>query len=235
MFRSSWLSLYDEEASAFLSHRTSYSSDEAGDPSSGSLVPPDRRRRSTKREICSFPPCAASISVPSVGVFPASLKGGGTISSCSGLQTNVHTISCGPVGEPVGESEKAQVPQEGGAEQKRMQHDRHLSNGCTAAAAAARVDSHRACATGGLSSCHPISLKWVAVVCSCSLATFLGRPHDGPPNAATQRGARGPPAISSDLTRRRASSLRLVRCAPDNCRRGWLSVCEATLVIGRPG
>lgn len=48
------LLLCDGEASAFLSHRTRYSSDEAGDPTSGFLVPPDRRRRSTKREICSF-------------------------------------------------------------------------------------------------------------------------------------------------------------------------------------
>lgn len=36
-----------------------------------------------------------------------------------------------------------------------MQHDRHLSNGC-----AARVDSHRACATGGLSflSSHQLEM-----------------------------------------------------------------------------
>lgn len=38
-----------------------------------------------------------------------------------------------------------------------MQHDRHLSNGC---AAAARVDSHRACATDGLSflSSHQLEI-----------------------------------------------------------------------------
>lgn len=37
-----------------------------------------------------------------------------------------------------------------------MQHDRHLSNGC----AAARVDSHRACATDGLSilSSHQLEM-----------------------------------------------------------------------------
>lgn len=35
------LLLCDGEASAFLSHRTPYSSDEAGDPTSGFLVPPD--------------------------------------------------------------------------------------------------------------------------------------------------------------------------------------------------
>lgn len=40
--RSSWLFLLcDGEASAFLSHRTRYSSDEAGDPTSGFLVPPE--------------------------------------------------------------------------------------------------------------------------------------------------------------------------------------------------
>lgn len=45
----------------------------------------------------------------------------------------------------------------GGAEPERMQHDRHLSNGC---AAAARVDSHRACATCGLSllSSHQLEM-----------------------------------------------------------------------------
>lgn len=36
------LLLCDGEASAFLSHRTRYSSDEAGDPTSGFLVPPDK-------------------------------------------------------------------------------------------------------------------------------------------------------------------------------------------------
>lgn len=40
-------------------------------------------------------------------------------------------------------------------------------------------------------SCHPISSNWVVMVCSCSLATFLGRPLMGPQNVATQHGARG--------------------------------------------
>lgn len=49
-------------------------------------------RRSTKREICSFP-CAASISLPILYVLPWGRMEGRTIPSCSAVSTNMHTTS----------------------------------------------------------------------------------------------------------------------------------------------
>lgn len=83
-----------------------------------------------------------------------------------------------------------------------------------------------ACATGGLSllSSHQLDKKAQKAGGGVFVltGTFLGRPHGGPPNVATPARRPWPPAISSDLARRPGVFLlRLVRRAPDHCRRGW--------------
>lgn len=137
-----------------------------------------RRRRSTKREICSFslvqhlsrPP---SIDGPLGRVTPFD-------PAVPYRQIPMHTVSRKHVRNSESERvsrKKAQVPREEELSQSGCSTTGTCPTGVLLRASTAIVHVRpMACLF-----CHPISLKCVVVVvCSCSLATFLGRPHDGP-------------------------------------------------------
>lgn len=177
-------------------------------------------------------------SVVQVCFLHPSLKGGGTISHpAAPYRQNAHTISCRPSAcKPVGESEKAhKCPKE----QELNESGCSTTGTCPTGVLPARVDSHRACMCNRrliFLSSHQLEICGGGVRVFVLTGNFFsdGRmvgPQMQPPSAAPVGRQRS--QVTS--TGAGAFSMRLVRCAPDNCRRGWPWVWEAGPVIGRPG
>lgn len=206
--------LCDEEASVFLSHRTCYSSDEAGDSTSGSLVPHDRRPsvhqnvRSAVSHLCSI--YLGPSSVVQL-CFPPSLKGVvAQFPSCRALSTKCphHQLQ----GLDMCVSTQASRKKHKCPKEEELNESGCSTTGtCPTGAPPARVDEHRVCMCNRwlvVLSSHELEMGWRwCCVRPAHWQLFSEGRMMGPQTQLPSSAAAAPvgrqPAISSDLTRRR--------------------------------